>query len=468
MNDTQFLTPQSVASSMTQEVVGASPAPKKSFMDTLRGIPIKPMIIGFLVVCVLVIIGFFAYRLFQNRTVVNPVVNVKLWGFWEDSSALREIISEYERKHPNTKIQYEKQSLQDYRERLTSALAREGGPDIFRFHNTWVPMLKNELVPVPKEIIDIDAFQKVFYPVAFKDLHYKGQIVGIPLMLDGLGLYINEDMFAQSGLAAPTTWDDLRQRAIELTTYDEAKQITRAGVALGTTSNVDHWQDILALMMIQNGVDLKNPIGSLAEDALLVYTEFVTAHHVWDGTLPSSTLAFANNKVAMYFAPSWRAFEIRQQNPALRFSVVPVPQLAKSSSEPDITWASYWVGGVSTKSKVKQQAFEFLKFLNEPAQSEKLYADSARTYLIGEPYARSDMQHLILDDPIAGVFAKQAPWATSWYLTSFTQDGSTGINTRISKPFEDAVNEVLQGGSATTVLEKVKQGVVGVLAEYEL
>ena len=38
--------------------------------------------------------------------------------------------------NPNIKIRYEKQSTQDYQERLANTLASGKGPDIFEIHNT--------------------------------------------------------------------------------------------------------------------------------------------------------------------------------------------------------------------------------------------------------------------------------------------------------------------------------------------
>ena len=116
----------------------------------------------------------------------------------------------------------------------------------------------------------------------------------------------------------------------DLTIKDDQGVVTQSGVALGRTENVDHWPEILALMMLQNGVDLSSPIGKPAEDALF-FTVFSTVDGVWDATLPPSTQAFAAGKLAMYIAPSWCAFEIQLQNPNLKFKTVPLPQLPKDN-----------------------------------------------------------------------------------------------------------------------------------------
>lgn len=418
-------------------------------------------------IVVLLLVIFFAYRFIFNKSESGTANEIVWWGLWEDENIVSSIISEYETVNPKVKIKYVRQSKEDYRERLTNALAKGTGPDIFRFHNTWVPMFKSELDKVPADIFTVSNFSNQFYPVAVSDLTLGANLVGIPLEYDGLSLYVNEEIFEKAGKEAPTTWNELRQLARELTITDETGAVTQAGVALGRTENVDHWPEILGLMMLQNGVDLTRPTGKLAEDALDFYTIFSISDGVWDATLPSSTVAFAAGKLAMYFGPSWRAFEIRLQNPNLRFKTIPVPQLPKTSAnETDVTYASYWVEGVWTRSKNKTQAWEFLKYLSTKESLEKLYNQASKTRMFGEPYPKQEMEILLKDHPIIGTTVGGAKTAQTWFLQSRTWDGPTGINSQINKYFEDAVNLVNTGKEAKVALEPVAQGVIQVLSQY--
>src|SRR3972149_6732079 len=112
------------------------------------------------------------------------------------------------------------QSHQDYRERLTNSLAKGEGPDIFRFHNSWVPMFRKELDYLPPSVMSPSEYSQTFYPVVTSGLTSGTGMVGIPLEYDGLVLYINQDIFDQNAKSPPTTWDDLRQTAISLTKKD--------------------------------------------------------------------------------------------------------------------------------------------------------------------------------------------------------------------------------------------------------
>jgi len=431
-------------------------APKRRF----------PKIIIFILLgIVLLSLIFVAVKFLPKKTAGGG--EITMWGLWEDEPTFAPLIAEYQQQNPGVKIAYVRQSQQDYRERLTNSLAKGDGPDIFRFHNSWVPMLKSSLDYVPASVVSPADFAKNYYPVMTSDLSSGTGIVGIPLMYDGLALFINQDIFDKAGKIPPTTWDELRITAKALTQKDDQGVITQAGVALGKTGNVDNWPEILALMMLQNGVSLSKPTGKLAEDALTFYTLFSTVDGVWDDTQPPSTVAFATGKLAMYLGPSWRAFEIMQQNPSLKFKVVPVPQVTKiSQNQPGTTYATYWVEGVWAKSNNKKAAWDFLKFLSSKDSLTKLYTNASAQRQFGEPYPRTDMADLLKDQPILAPIISQAPNAESWYLDSRTFDGPTGINSQINKYFEDAVNAVGSGTPASKALETVASGVSQILAQY--
>ena len=427
------------------------PPPRKKFPIKILGL------IGGAILAVFLLITLF--RALASRGSNSGSGEITWWGLWEDESVVGPLIQEYQAKNPKVKITYLKQSQQDYRERLINAIAKGSGPDIFRFHNSWVPMFKNELDILPSSVMSAAEYSQTFYPIAASDLTYGTGIVGIPLMYDGLALFINEDIFSSSGKIPPTTWDDLRATALELTTKDEDGAIVQSGVALGRTENVDHWPEIIGLMMLQNGVRPSNPTGKLAEDAITFFTIFSSVDAIWDATLPPSTQAFAAGKVAMYIAPSWRAFEVRQQNPNLKFRTV---------KDPDVTYATYWAEGVWARSANKAEAWNFLKFLSEKESLQKMYLNSSRTRLFGAPYPRVDMASLLADEPFISGVIIGAQDAQSWYLASRTFDGPTGINSQINKYFEDGINAVNERIPVTKALETVAAGVNQVLSQYGL
>jgi multiple sugar transport system substrate-binding protein len=394
----------------------------------------------------------------------NKDVTIQYWGLWENDPTIKAIIADFETQHPHTKVEYVKQNHREYRERVQFAIDEGTGPDVFRFHATWVPMLKNEIQPIPADVMSPSEFTSKYYKVASQDLLAGSTLWGIPLEIDGLGLYINDDLFTAAGVTPPTTYEDLLALVPKLTVKN-GNDIVTSAIALGTNNNVENFSDILALMILQNGGKLTDPTGKEAEEAFLFYRKFATPSdpmYTWNGLLDNSISAFANGKVAMILAPSWRAFDIKQIKPDLHFHIEPVPQLPGNT----VTWASYWVEGVSSKSKHQQQAMEFLKFLTSKETAVKLYTEASHERLFGEPYALTELGQTLSSDQFAGAYVKQAEYAHSFPLASNTHD--KGINDQMIKYMEDAIGNADQNIAPSQALDTMSKGFQQVLSKYGL
>ncbi len=394
----------------------------------------------------------------------SKTATISYWGLWENENIITPLIADFESTHPNIKVEYVKQSHKEYRERLSSAIERGEGPDVFRFHNTWVPMYKSILSTVPEDIMTVSEFSSTFYPVAKRDLVGGSNIYGMPVMIDGLGLYVNTDLLAAAGASPPTSWEDVLTMVPRLTVRN-GESITTAGIALGTANNVEHFSDILATMIMQNGGDLVNPTSKESEEALIFYRKFADLNdpvYSWNSTMDNSVYAFATGKVAMIFAPSWRAFDVKQINPNFNWIITPIPQLPGNT----VTWASYWVEGVSAKSPNQKAAWEFVKYMTGKEGATKLYTEASKVRLFGEPYARVDMAGSLAGDAYTEAYVKQAPDARSFPLASRTFDN--GLNDQMIKYLEDAVNSVAGGSAPSAALKTASYGFQQILSKYGL
>lgn len=434
-------------------------------MDKLSSFPLGAVIKGFIGITVVIIILFLVFRvilpLFSNQKTGNVTLNY--WGLWEDKAVMQAIISDFEKENPNIKIVYTKQDPKQYKERLLTRIQNGSGPDIFRFHNTWVPQLSSVLLPLSSETIQKSDFQKWFYPVAQKDLIKNGAIYGIPLEIDTLSLFINTEIFQAASAKIPTTWDEFMTISRVLTVKDENGKIKTAGAAMGTFDNITHSPDIISLLFIHNGVDLYNfsLTSQNASEALDFYTSFAKGDgNVWDDTLDSSLLSFTKGSLAMYFGYSWDIFTIQSMNPSLSFKIAAVPHLPNRS----FTIASYWVEGVSVKSKHQKEALLFLKFLAKAETEQKLFTQVAKTRLFGEPYARVDLANSLKDNQLLHPFINQSPQAVSSFFASDTYDN--GINSQMNAYLGNAVRSVLNNTSSQTAVETLSAGISQVLGQY--
>lgn len=399
----------------------------------------------------------------------NENVTLTYWGVWEDSVPFETIAAEFTRIHPNIKITIQKQDIKalgKYVDRLATRMDNGTGPDIFRFHNSWITELKSRLLPLPQELVKELKLEESYYPVVAKDLKLQGAYMGVPIHFDSLSLFINTEIFNNAGITTyPSTWDDLRSTALELTVKDDAARITTSGVALGTFDNIAHASDIVSLLLIQNGANLNDLNGEnrqSAYDALDFYTLFAKGESaVWDNTLENSKLAFANGKLAMYFGYSWDIFEIRARAPGLGFVVTAVPHLPSRDS----TIASYWVEGISSSTKHPKEAYEFVKFLASKSSMEKLYALQSKTRAFGELYPRADMAELLRENTLIYPFVEQGGKAVSTMFSSDTHDDA--MVDALNVYMGNAVRSIISNnGSSQSAIETLSAGVAQVRERY--
>lgn len=457
-----------------QTISTRTPTPRRSLL---------PIVIAGILLVVLGAVGYGVFRFLQMRqpttteSTQRRPITITYWGMWENNDRLKKVFQEFEAANPGLTIQYAQQSPKDYSERLESAIARGQGPDIFRFHSSWTQTYakKGLLSPVPASIFGPQQFEQTFYPSATKDLRTTQGILGIPLMTDGLGLYVNKRILSASGKQVPVTWDDLRYLARDLTIRNADGSIERAGVALGTATNVDHFSDILGVLILQNGGNPGKPetppestgqtssqVPVLVGDALTYYTQFVRDDKVWNETLPNSTYAFAIEKVAMIIAPAWRAREIKQINPNFEFEVFPIPQLPGKP----ITWSNFWAEGVSATSKEQDIAWKLLKHLSEKETLRALHGPTPSQKIVTEVYPRTDMSSELITDQYVGAIVRQAPSAQSWFMQSRTFD--KGVNDKFIEAYKDAVTKMSKGTRYAEVAPILVPAVTTIMSTYGL
>jgi multiple sugar transport system substrate-binding protein len=462
---------------------GQSPAslPEK------KGNPFKMILFGMLALVFLAVIGFGAFQLLKPKESVSgekadtgltgatttpkagsnkEPVTITYWGIWESGTVMKTVIDEFEKQNPDIKVSYSMQSHKDYKDRIQTALQSTSVPDVVRLHASWLPILYPALQASPADGVTATEIQANFYPAALGAVTLSNQIYGAPSTMDGLSLFVNESIFQTAQLTVPKDWQEVRDVAKKLTQKDQNGNIVQSGVALGTTGNVDHWSDIVTLMLLQNGVDLKAPDTNLTSEALLYYTYFSTQDQVWNETLPSSVQAFAGGKVAMILAPSWRAIEIKAMNPTLAWKIYPVPQLPGAKS---VSWVHFWVETVPKNAKHPKEAWRFVKYLASSQAQQTLFTAGTAERGYAQAPANKALAERLKDNPFVGPFVEQAQFGQTFYTASATQGGDTSINERLIKYLEDAVNTLRQSsGNPEQAVKTLQLGFNQVLSQYRL
>jgi len=324
-------------------------------------------------------------------------------------------------------------------------------------------------------------FEKTFYPIHSKDLIQviketnadgseriiKKNIRGIPLMVDGLVIIVNTDLLKKAGVSTiPTTWDDMVAAASQVVVKGKDKTLITAGIAAGTATNIAHFSDIFGLMLLLNGGDLAKLDQPEAVGALEAYRRFAEEpNNVWNESMPNSVTAFAEGKVAILFAPSWEVHTIKASAPDLKFAVAAIPSLPGGKQ---FSISSYWVEGVSIKSAHQTEAWQFLAYLASKEGQTKMYEIQSSLRMFGTPYSRIDLADLLAQDPFVGPVIKQAAEDKFISLPLISNTFDDGLNDGVNRYIENAINSASQGVSYNEAMNKAKEGIDQIFAQYKI
>ncbi|MBP9691201.1 extracellular solute-binding protein, partial [Candidatus Woesebacteria bacterium] len=435
----------------------------------------KGAIIAFIIVFFLVVLGLVYWFFFRGPSPSTPPTTTKepvtlsYWGLWDDASIVQPIIEEYQKANPHVTIAYEKMSPESYIERLIARSKTGNGPDIFRYHNTWLPEIQEVVSPLPADIMTNAQFEQTFYPIHAKDLKIGENYYGIPLMIDGMVLVYNNAILKQAGIQdPPAVWlgdnNDVLTVAAETTVREPNGEIITSGMAIGTATNIPHFGELYSILLLLNGGDFNDLSTTEAAEALELYRSFAEDGN-WSSDMPNAIPGFAQGKVGMIVVPSWQILNIQAENPNLDMGVAPIPSGLDGTRA---SIASYWVEGVNRLNPNQAEAWKFLSFLSSREQLTKLYEIQSKTRIFGNPYPRQDMADLLINDKYLGAVIKQAK--DDVYVTlpvaALTQDA--GLNDEILQYLENAINSTIEGVEYSSALQTAQSGISQVMTRYEI
>ena len=439
----------------------------------------KTLIASLLAFVVTFAIGYAALSFAFPREKTPEPIFLRVVGFW-DTEVFNVIKKEFQNKHPEITIEYERKNPDHYYENLKADISKKSGsPDIFWWHSGWEPSLQASLAALPEAVMNQKTYENTFYPVTKKDLRLNGAYRGFPLEFDGLALLYNKKTFASRNfIEPPKTWTTLYQDYVPSLTSSNQKQIFTSAIALGSVGNVENFSDIIGLFLLQNGVSFvkdgqlalyrnkARDTNKIATDAIDFYFSFSKKARTWDNTQPNSIEAFARGRTAMILLPLHKIHNLllylQKENLTLDFAVEPLPQLPDSQA---ITWGSYWSLGVSQNSLEKEAAWEFAKYMVEPESLRKVYQNETQKSDFGRAYPRIDMAKEQTTHPYLAAYLVEAPYAKSWYLQDDTFD--SGLNNSVIKSFKKYLTlSEPSGSSSESSLKKIAVEIEPLLKKY--
>lgn len=289
-------------------------------------------------------------------------VTIKLSG-WGGSPVeqklLKQVLQDFEIKHPHIKVKYEVISDQ-YMDVIKTRLIGEAAPDVFYLDALEAPFLMSQNVLEP-----LDAYIQPEFDLAdFEDnllnsFKYQNHIYGFPKDYSTLVLFYNKKAFNNVGLKSPpTTWDELRRYSQKLTGklnqygFGESPELARQAYKIPAYGG--------------KIVD-KNGYAAFASEAGLKGLNLVIDQYQKDRTsvvksdvgASSGSDMFGQGKVSMVIEGNWAIPYLQETFPQIDFATAEVPKINNKKGT-----MVYTVAYVMNKqTKHKQAAWELISYL---------------------------------------------------------------------------------------------------------
>lgn len=321
----------------------------------------------------------------SSPTAVKTSTPVTLrWSYWgsdEEVEINKKIAAQFEKLHPEIKIEHLFVPFEQYFDKFKADWAGEKAPDVMFLSgipNYAVSGLLENLDPYiqrDKAAFNLDDF----YPNLLATFRYNGSLYGLPRDNDTKVIYYNKKMFDEANIPYPQpgwTWDALRSVAKKLVKRDASGNITRYGYAY----EVKTWW---RLWVYQNGGELYNDFSAPNPPTRFVLNSPQAAEAIqyWADMInldqsvpPPSQLQtsgslndlFKQEKVAMVFGGHGKV-KVFESVPSLTWDVVGLPAGKKRVN--NAGGAGYTI---SKNSANKEAAWTFVRYL-EGLEGQALY-----------------------------------------------------------------------------------------------
>ena len=152
-------------------------------------------------------------------------ITLTLWTHqnepWYD--AYMRAIEGFEAEHEGVHIEIESFPYDEFEAKVqTSLIDGEGGADIYELWGGWALDFTpyGTLMEIPEDFAS-QVMEETYAPT-YGALLYEDKLYGIPMEfnIENGGMLVNLSLLEENGLSVPTTWDELKEAAIEGTVHN--------------------------------------------------------------------------------------------------------------------------------------------------------------------------------------------------------------------------------------------------------
>ncbi|MCW4453965.1 sugar ABC transporter substrate-binding protein [Flavobacterium sp. MXW15] len=335
-------------------------------------------------------------------------VTLRFWAMGREAEVVAELIREFEQQNPGIRVQVQNIPWTAAHEKLLTAFAADGLPDLCQLGNTWIPEFATLQTLTPLQAY-VDASAEVraddYFPGIWDTNLIDGELVGVPWYVDTRLLFYRKDLLARAGFdQPPRTWAEWQAMMAAI-----KRQQGPDRYAVLMPINEFEQQLSFALQqddpLLRDGDTRGNFRSPGFRRALAFYAGMF--EQGWAPKMSETQISnvwdeFFRGFNAFYLSGPWNIREFNRRQPpelAGQWGTAPLPG-------PDGPGAGI-AGGTSLvifrSSPHKDAAWKLVEFLSRPDIQQRFHA------LIGDlPPRRSTWEHPSLaGDPLAAAFRDQ-------------------------------------------------------------
>lgn len=306
-----------------------------------------------------------------NTATTAQKVTIRIATHWGQDYSVEELmpyIQEYQRLNPNVEIKYEAVPFGEYFKKVQVSHLSGDAPDIYHVYSLWGVQLSRSgvIAEAPQNIQDF--VKKEYTPAAVAGATFDGKLWGIPTEIDNYQLYYNKKLLADAGYKAPpATWNELYTMAKKTTKLNADGTIDVAGISFMKGWESAYTHPFVALLLTNGGKFLsddgkKAAFNSPEGVGALEFEGRLFKDKITDPSLDYEKLFPADKAAFVIMAPYWK--NGLKKTMGDKFSNVGIAPIPVGKTGKPYTSGYTWFFTVDKNSKVKDEAWKFLLWLN--------------------------------------------------------------------------------------------------------
>lgn len=332
----------------------------------------------------------------------EKVTTLTVWGMaiTPDEKGTDVLVRQFERENPGVRVRLIGMGAGAMNpQKLMTAIVGGAPPDLIRqdrftisdwaSRGAFVPM--NQFIERDKAAGDPQTpTREQYYPAAWDETVYEGEVYGIPIGADNRVLYYNTEVFAKNadklrkaGLdptRPPRTWEETLAYSKALTEFNPDGTLKTAGFI------PNYGNSWLYMFAFQNNASFMSPDGRTctlyskeSEEALQFMKDgyeilggYENALKFQSGFRGGENDPFAIGQVAMAINGDWMIANYSRYSPKAKFLTAPAPvpaaRLAKTGrfqneKDPYITWSGGFAWSMPRGAPNQELAWKFIKWI---------------------------------------------------------------------------------------------------------